>query len=243
MRSGLTGWEDAAVQKRPIGAIVVWSLLSALVALIAGWLGGMWATCGASCAFDVALFDAYGSWVGGLAVPVALFGFTVYTHVTTKRAERDAAFGLALMCVVRPTPVLGRGGVFDAVQFEFKNGIAEPVFNPELHIEDGKTIRRDRIVSPGYKWAPTEKLDAFDLPKFAVEEEVRRAINTSIRPTVVFTFTIRGYRFARRGSEVYFYDNAPDWRAPKKGNDSGVEEPSVGPSRVGFLRGRAGRRA
>ena len=137
------------------------------------------------------------------------------------------------------TPKMSR----DAVQLEFTNAIGESVFGPATHVEGGATIRKDRVVASGYKWSNSTKLGTFGIEPSSDEEAIREAINAKVRPSIVFVFTIRGYCFARRGAEVYLYDDAPDWRTPKGGSGDGVEDRSVGPSRVNFLRGRAGQQA
>lgn len=176
-------------------------------------------------------------------MPVALFGFTIYTHHTAKRTERDTTFGVALMCTIRTSPILRGDGTFDAVQLVFTNAIGESVFDPVTHAEDDATIKKDRIVASGYKWSNITKLGTFGIESTPGAKAIREAINAKVRPSIVLVFTIRGYRFARSGAEVYLYDDAPDWRTPKDGSGDGVEDRSVGPSRVNFLRGRAGQRA
>lgn len=89
----------------------------------------------------------------------------------------------------------------DAVQLEFTNAIGESVFGPATHVEGGATIRKDRIVASSYRWSNSTKFGTFGIEPSSEEEAIREAINAKVRPSIVFVFTIRLYRFARRGAE------------------------------------------
>lgn len=195
----------------------------AVAGVAVGWLIGSAATCGAGCGFDVALFEAIGTWTGG--VGVALIGgvYGIYAarrnsrldkaeaarraHEEAERQElreRDSARALATMCALRFQPKPGAGPIYDRVHISFQNKIDEVVFTPTLLGSDGEVFQQDGQVAPTRTWGTTIPLSKLGLSQtFTDEVAARQALNDDgVKEQLTFEFTIRGYRFVRTGSTV-----------------------------------------
>lgn len=197
--------------------------ITAIAALVVGvGLGYLLATsitCGEGCVFNVALFDAVGTWVSGLGVSAVGGWFTLNANAARRaekaareRAEKDEreaarlreARILAIMCTLRYQPLGDPQNGYERVSIEFQNKLEEPVFWPDIVLSDGTRLGgEDEQVFPSRAWGKKTQLAKLEIEaKYPTELAAREAINATGRDTVVFEFTIRGYRFARTGREV-----------------------------------------
>lgn len=193
------------------------------VGVVIGWLIGSAATCGAGCGFDVALFEAIGTWTGGVGVALVGGAYAIYAARRNSRLdkaeadrrareeaerqevrERDSARALANMCALRFQPKPGAGPIYDRVHISFQNKIDEVVFAPTLRGVDGEVFQQDGQVAPSRTWGTTIPLSKLGLSQtFADEVAARQALNDDgVKEQLTFEFTIRGYRFVRTGSTV-----------------------------------------
>jgi hypothetical protein len=172
---------------------------------------GSWATCGASCQFNVDLFSAIGTWVGGVGLALGALILTASQAREQARRRKQEATGTAIMCVLRAKPVLD-GAVLVRVEFSFENKTSRPVDDVSAYMKGGPTLRRDLRVWPGRTWGckgvdPT----ALGLPgRVASEIEARSLVKERVMPNLVFSFTIDGFRFIRNAGGVYPLESAPN---------------------------------
>lgn len=196
-------WQD---YRLPVIAVTL------LIGLIIGWGLGTWSTCGAKCSFNVTLFDAWGTWVGGVALAAASLIFTTSQAMATKRQIRAQAMSTAILCKLHTRPSLSDGRLGKVV-FSFDNKTPLPVQHVSAHLEGGSTFREDLHVEPGRTWGFRVPPGELGLPLNEVtEDEARQLVRTVVRPKLVFVFTINGHRFVRRGGQVYSFETAPEWR-------------------------------
>jgi hypothetical protein len=186
---------------------------------VGGFFVGMNAGCGTACGFDVALFEAIGTWVGGVGVALVAGYYTLSSNAARRTEEAAAklrkeekaeakrarqARALAVMCTLRYEPLGDTENGFRRVSIEFENKLDVPVFWPDIVLSDGTRLGgKDEQVFPGRSWGKDSQLAKLEIEaKYPTELAAREAINATGRDTVVFEFTIRGYRFARTGRKI-----------------------------------------
>ena len=132
-----------------------WALLCAVIAVagaLLGYLLGAWSACGSSCRFDVNLFEAFGTWAGGLGTTAAL----ALTALQISRGRRDrldevAREGARWKAVargvkLRATPTSEVPG--SAGQERKYTGVTFEVTNPTGHVLTDLGARlADRVVT------------------------------------------------------------------------------------------------
>lgn len=199
-----------------LGGVAVAALIGGLAL---GFVLGMRAGCGNECGFDVALFEAIGTWVGGVGVALVAGYYTLSSNAARRSEEAAAklrkaekaetrrareARTLAVMCALRYQPLGDENNGYTRVSIEFENKLEEPVFWPDIVLSDGTRLGgEDEQVFPERSWGKDTQLAKLEVEtKYPTEMAARKAINATGRDTVVFEFTIRGYRFARTGREI-----------------------------------------
>lgn len=189
------------------------------VALLAGvtigWWIGSWASCGTACQFDVDLFAAIGTWVGGVGLALAALAFTISQDRETRRRRREEAFGTAIMCVLRPKPVVSQDGNLVRVEFAFQNKTANPIDNVSAHLIGDTVFRRDARVWPGRTWGFQRSPSDLGLPTHVESEPLARAlIRSTLTPRLVFCFTVNGSKFLRSDGRIFPFESAPKHLLP-----------------------------
>ncbi|WP_162234519.1 hypothetical protein [Microbacterium sp. Leaf203] len=178
---------------------------------------GAWSASGPDGQFDVSTFEAFGTWLGALgALGVAgVAGWYTYArHVDEARqaeakvaaaeaAARRKARTRALMCAIRTRPLGNPQIGYSRMHFAFENKVKDVVFRPSIRLPDGSTLDGDEQVWHGYTWGKDAPLEALELDaNYPTKELASAAFKEAARDKVTFEFTLRGYRFARRGSTV-----------------------------------------
>lgn len=194
------------------------SLLVAAVALfvglVVGWSLGSWSACGSGCGFDVSLFAALGTWVGGVAIALASLVISISKVRGERRRRREDAIGRAMVCVLRVQPVVNSKSI-SRVEFRFENKTPFPVQRVSAHLEGGKSLRADAVVESGRTWGFKAQPEQLGISyEVESEDEARKLVKKDILPNLVFDFTIEGHRFVRRNRQTYVFDSAPAWRLP-----------------------------
>lgn len=211
-------WNTAGVRAswRPYVAGAVAGLA---IGLTLGFVVGNRAGCGAPCGFDVGLFGAAGTWVGGVVIAGAVASYTLASQRDAKlarkqaadeaRAARDEAAlqearALAVMCAVRFTPLGDEANGYGRVDITFTNNIGEMVFWPKLLVGEGLNLGADEQVWPGRAWGKSTTLKSLGLDdSYATENDARAAINSDGRAANRVRVHDSGYAFrsnTRRGA-------------------------------------------
>ena len=180
---------------------------------VASWWLGAWSACGSDCSFDTALFEAIGTWVGGVGITTVGGVYVWLRNRSDSERQTTEAWRVAYMCTLRCRP-LWRAGAWSKVQIEFTNHLLEHVTDVEVHLVGGATLRTDKVVAPGRTWGDSVPMDGLGLVAPTDEQEARALVNSEVRPRVVFVFSVRGHRFLRSGSELFHYDDAPTHLLP-----------------------------
>lgn len=201
--------------KWPLSLIVVVIAVVALViGLVSGWWFGSQSACGPACGFDVGLFEAIGTWLGGVGVSAVGAWYTLSRRHADREAaaEREAARKeaaereirvLALMCTVRFHPLRDAQNGYDRVHIEFENTLEEPVLWPHLWTSQGLDLGTDEQVWPTRCWGKETTLSSLGLDaSYPTEKSAREALNSEGRSAVIFEYTIRNLRFARTRNNV-----------------------------------------
>lgn len=190
---------------------ILWGGTLAIVGLAAGIAIGWWigaaATCGATCRFDVSLFEAIGTWTGGVGIS-AVAGFYVLYRTHRDRADALAqveheATAAARECALRFVPKGDDENGFHKVHIEFENKLDERVYDVRIRI-DGKYVKEDRQVAPGRAWGTSVESSAIGglSGSYPNAEALHAALKSENASPVVFIFTIRRFVFQRIGREV-----------------------------------------
>lgn len=194
---------------------IILPVIIAVFCAVGGWLFGSWSTCGKSCSFDVALFDAIGTWVGGIggvsAAGIAAW-LSYYIHKRDRgyrteaeeKATQDAAKAAlvaARRCVVRARPGKPKSGPWDRVFLTFTNPLDDPVTAVAIFY-DGELVVQDSVVAPGRSWGGKKLFRDLDLAPIDDEQQVQEAVNANVLPKIVFEYVIGGHKFRRQGNEV-----------------------------------------
>jgi hypothetical protein len=188
------------------------SVLAAFLALTVGWALGTWATCGASCRFDVDLFGALAGWIGGLATAAAAW-FVAYQFGESLRDADAAALAVARMCALRIRPIALNNGRYAGASVTFTNRTSSPVTDVIVGYK-GKLARRSppsiaSLVDPGANpWGFKLMFADHRLPGVSagemtspgqVDAEVRRTLN-KLKNDLEFEFGIGRRRYRRVGT-------------------------------------------
>lgn len=187
--------------------IGMWVGIGAIGGVVAGWLLAVVLTCGPRCAFDVALFDAIGTWVSGVLIAGVGAAYALYR---TRREREDAhsrelaeAFALARACAIRFRPLGDEEHGFTRVAIQFENKLDERVHDVELRYAEGTAIRRDVQVAAGRGWGAKVMLESLGIAeKYPTARDASLALKRHGQAKVTFGYTIRGFRFERVGSDV-----------------------------------------
>lgn len=187
--------------------IVTAAVAGIVIGLVIGWSMGAWATCGARCGFNVALFEAIGTWVGGVGVASVAAGYAWFRARRDREAalvaSENEALALARDCAIRFTPLGDEHNGYRSVHIEFENKLSERVYAVKLVTVDDEPLRVDAQVGPGRAWGTSAQLSALGLEAhYATEVEVRTALRRGGKRRVIFIFTIRGFVFERVGNVV-----------------------------------------
>ena len=194
--------------------LVIEGVVTLVVGAVIGYLLGTRATCGTSCTFNVDLFEAIGTWVGGVALALAALAFTIYQTWAAHRKGKERALGIATMCALRARPVVAENRLI-RVEYIFHNNTGHAVHDVSAHLIGGAAFQTDARVEPGRTWGFKTKPEAVGLPEeISSEKEARRLINSQVRPKLVFTFSVDGFRFVRNDKATYPFDEAPEWLSP-----------------------------
>lgn len=186
-----------------------WTPYLTALAFILGWGFGGWSTCGASCRFNVNLFEAIGTWLGGVGVAIAAGIFTLHRYREDSRNESRAAISTAHLCTLRYTLKPEKTPYQDRVHIQFTNKTSEIIGQPSLHIAGGKVLRRDTIVAPGRGWGTTVYLSDLGIANIQPHNSnTKEALNQAKR-LIVFEFDVRNRRFLRHLERVYSSSEAP----------------------------------
>jgi hypothetical protein len=185
----------------------IWAVVGLAAGISIGWWIGAAAACGTTCRFDVALFEAIGTWIGGLGIS-AVAGFYVLYRTHRDRADELAqaeheATASARECALRFVPKGDALNGFQRVHIEFENKLNERVYDVGIRI-DGKYVKQDRQVAPGRAWGTSVVSSAIGglNGSYPNEEAFHAALKGEKVSPVVFTFTIRHFVFERTGREV-----------------------------------------
>jgi len=185
-----------------------------IVAAAAGLLAGLsvgtvlgaalstWLTCARGCEFNVALFDAIGTWVGGVGVSLVAGAFAFLTVRRNTRRAQQIEQGIALMCTVRVRPLLRNGAATDKVAFEFTNRVEEPVYRPSISVLGAGKLAEDRVVASGRTWGTSTTYSHLGLTTPTTVHEARALVAREIRPMTMFEFHVRDRTYIRIGGDL-----------------------------------------
>ncbi|WP_460800077.1 hypothetical protein [Microbacterium sp. GXF0217] len=187
--------------------LVVGAVAGTVLGLVIGWSMGAWTTCGNSCSFDVALFEAIGTWVGGVGVAAVAGGYVGFRARRDRQAAliaaENEALALARDCAIRLTPLGDEHNGYHRVNIEFENKLAERVYAVGLRTIENEELRSDAQVGAGRTWGTAALLPTLGLEEhYATELEARQALRRRGKSRVIFTCTIRGFVFERVGNIV-----------------------------------------
>nr|AXV46675.1 hypothetical protein pA58H3_p61 [Arthrobacter sp.] len=161
----------------------------------------------------MALFDALGTWVGGVALALAAFIFAISQANASKRRDREEALSVAIACALRVDPFVSANKITKVV-FRFVNNTTTNIHDVSAHMEGGSSLHSDRQVNPGRAWGFKAFPAQLDITNTAnSEEEAKQIIKQSVLPKIVFAFSVNGHHFVRKDGEVYLFDDAPNWRS------------------------------
>jgi len=181
-----------------------------------GWAMGSWSACGSRCSFDTALFEAIGTWVGGVGIAAAASGY-LWTR-NRRDDERDArrVWHEAHLCTLRSRP-LQIGDSWSKIQVEFTNPLSAPVAEVSMHLVGGPVLRGDSVVASSRTWGHSVSVEEIGLSVPPNEAAARALINGEVRPNLVFIFSLEGHRFLRSGRDFFRYADAPTELLPASG--------------------------
>lgn len=118
----------------------------------------------------------------------------------------------ALMCVVRASAVMGSDHKYEKLRLTFVNPLAkDAVHFPLLTFESGRQTGGEEQVWPQRSWAwivPFAEIGLAD--SYPDAETAMRAYNDEVRDSLTFEFTLRGYRFSRRGKVLSEVEGGAD---------------------------------
>lgn len=173
-----------------------------------GWLAGSWATCrDPGCSFDAQLFEAIGTWVGGLGTVVAVVVATHQLRSTiessaqesrTTEAEADAA---ARRVKFRAKPLKPQAGLYKAVGVTVTNASNETLTALVLHGVGGTVLREAEQLDPHRDWLVTVPVLDLDLVDLTIEGAEAR-VRTEVEQKLELGFDVRGFRYARTRADV-----------------------------------------
>ena len=177
--------------------IIVVSLV-AVVAGFLGWLAGAWTTCPPDrCDFDVPLFEAWGTWGGGLATALAVL-VAAYEVNSARQDQQANLSALAQSCTLRVGPFASSPAGFDKVQIAFTNKTQMAVTDLVVRYE-GTVLGEALLVNPRARaWMIHPPLEDFGLGAFTDELSARKAINAQVRRHLEFEFAIGRSRYSRK---------------------------------------------
>ncbi len=186
-----------------------------LALLLVAYLLGAWSSCGSDCAFDVNLFSALGTWVGGLATAISI-GLLALPIWNQWKTEITVCTAMARQCVLRSSPgsfenrqSKQAGGkswrALTTVYYSFENRLDEPVTEVEAYLynaDGGRTLLASthQVYLNAKPWGFKIVLkDAVKGYKPVAADQAIRYINQDLHPQIAFEFTVRKHRFQRRG--------------------------------------------
>ena len=186
-----------------------WAPYLTALAFVLGWGFGAWTTCGPSCRFDVNLFEALGTWLGGVGVAVAAGMCALHRYREDNRSESRAAIATAHLCAARFTLKPEKGSYRDRVHIQFTNKTSELIAHPSLHVAGGRVLERDNIVAPGRGWGTTVYLSDLGLKNIDPQDSSTRDVLDKVKSLIVLQFEVRDRSFLRNRDKVYNLSAAP----------------------------------
>lgn len=179
-------------------------IVGGLLGLAVGWGLGAWTACGATCRFDISLFEAIGTWVGGLgAIAVAVIG-GLYARRRRRDAEErrdadlvDAAWRAATLCPLRIVLIGNDIGGYQKAEIRLRNRSGTDMAWPVITLDGvpGKTIS---ILKPGRKWTIPLPLAGIGSPQDRKDRgKTRRLVRDALEERLHADFTVGGLRFRR----------------------------------------------
>ncbi|MBT0995473.1 hypothetical protein KIN34_14395 [Cellulomonas sp. DKR-3] len=188
--------------------------LCVLAAAIAGWALGTWSTCGPTCAFNVTLFEAWGTWFGAIATAGALIytARAVRAELARRNAERhDAAaelLAIAMTCTLRLAPKGLSNGSYTHCAVRFTNRTGHAVRNVVVRLGDD-VLDGAALIAPGAQaWGFKRPLTDLGLGPALPERSAASTIRDQLQPRLVFEFSLRGSRYVRRGQNTQLASDA-----------------------------------
>lgn len=184
--------------------INVWLTVIGAGALFAlGWLAGSWTTCRASgCTFDVQLFEAVGTWVGGLGTVLAVVIAThqlrtvIASSMQENRANEAGAERAARRVKFRAKPLKPHATVYKAVGVTVTNTSTETLTSLVLRTSDGTILKETEQVDPQREWLVTVPAGEVDLDDLLIEGAEAR-VRAEVEQRLELAFDLGGYRFVR----------------------------------------------
>lgn len=187
-------------------------VLALLAALVLGWGLGSWSACrDRPCSFDVNLFEAVGTWVGGLGTGIAagVAAFELRARRVKNRVERQNEIAtlkaVAQSCAVRARPTSESSGQYAYVQVEFANRTPYFVRNVVWRDSADAILAEADLVTPGGEPFGQK----FPIARFGISAPLRgpkadatAVVRRDVEATMIFEYTIEGLRFRRQGSDV-----------------------------------------
>ncbi|WP_277959288.1 hypothetical protein [Frigoribacterium faeni] len=196
-----------ASEMRNWGLLVLVAVVAVVLGIASGWAISTQLICGNECVFNVALFDAIGTWAGGVVLVVLGAG---YAFFRTRRHDREAmedaeneSHSLASDYPVRYRPLGSEQHGFDRVSIVLEKKQSRRLFGVELIRSDGMVVARTAQIIGGRGWG--DKLALTDLglkERYPTAKAASEAIRRDATQASFFAFTINGFRFKRAGAEV-----------------------------------------
>lgn len=179
-------------------------IVGGLLGLAVGWGLGAWTACGATCRFDISLFEAIGTWVGGLgAIAVAVIG-GLYARRRRRDAEErrdadlvDAAWRAATLCPLRIGLIGNDTGGYQKAEILLRNQSGMDMACPVITL-DGTPSQTIGILKPGGKWTIPLSLTKIGSPQDRKDRgKTRRLVRDALEEKLHADFTVGGLRFRR----------------------------------------------
>lgn len=187
-------------------------VVAALAALIFGWWLGSWSACrDRPCSFDVGVFEAVGTWVGGLGTAIAAgaaaleFRARGVRDFKERQHELTTLTAVARSCTVRAKPTSESSGQYAFVQVEFANKTSYFVRNVVWRDSAGAVLAEaDLVVPGGQPFGQKFPIAQFGInaPLKGPEAAATAIVKREVEATIIFEYTIEGMRFRRQGSDV-----------------------------------------
>lgn len=205
--------------------VVIPLIVGGLLGLAVGWGLGAWTACGATCRFDIGLFEAVGTWVGGVgAIAVAVIG-GLYARRRRRDAEEqraakivDTAWRAASLCPLRIVLIGTEMGGYQKAEIRLWNRSGMDMAWPLISLDGapGKTIS---ILKPGRKWTTFVPLDGIGSPQDRKDRgKTKKLARDALEGRLYADFTVGDLRFRRTLTTLTHLDTS-DASSPPDGPD------------------------